>query len=144
MAAKPKLSIRSFTARLREASHNLAGADTAEVGKDEPGTGLDEGVGRVDKDATAPTGQPLQGRLDVPPRHREQYIVEAGRFLDGRRRGASAEFTHLVGKRAGTAAAAQDNLMPLRKRLARNRQRDLTCSDRPDPHRPVLSILSDA
>jgi hypothetical protein len=34
--------------------------------------------------------------------------------------------------------------MSMGKRLARNRKRNLTCSDRPDPHRLVLSIFREA
>jgi hypothetical protein len=83
----------------------------------------------------------VQGRLDVLPRHGEQHVVQTGRFLDGRRRRALAKFGHLAGERAGAAPAAQDNLMSAGKRLTRNCKRDLTCSDRPDPHRPVLSIF---
>ena len=44
--------------------------------------------------------------------------------------------TH-AGKRAGTAPAAQDNLMSSGKRFTRNGKRNGTRSDRPDPHRPV-------
>src|SRR6267378_6100096 len=181
MAAKPKLSIRSFTTRLvgffviprdedhapalaldrslvevghangierlddarpwREASHDLACPDTAKVGKNELGAGLGKGVGSVYEDTTVPLGQAAQGRLDVLPRHGEQHIVQTGRFLDGRGRSAPAKFGHLVGKRAGTAPTAQDNLMSSGKRFSRNCKRNGTRSDRPDPHRLVLSIF---
>src|SRR6516165_9435987 len=125
----------------RETGHNLAGADAAEVGKNELGGGLGERVGGVDEDTTVPLGQAAQGRFDVLPRHGEQHVVQTGRLLDGRRRGAPAEFGHLAGKRAGTASTAQDNLMSTSKRLPRNRKRNLTGSDRPNPHRSVLSML---
>jgi hypothetical protein len=41
----------------RETSHNLAGTDTAKVGKNQLGTGLGEGVGGVNDNATVPLGQ---------------------------------------------------------------------------------------
>src|SRR5262249_23291498 len=128
----------------REGSHDLAGTGTAEVGKNEIGAGLGERVGGVDEDSTLPLGQTAQGRLDVLPRHGEQHVVEIGRFLDGRRRGATDEVGPLIGKRDGTASTAQDNLMSPAKRLAGNRKCYLTCSDRPDPHRRVLSIFREA
>ncbi|MGC2200406.1 MAG: hypothetical protein WA633_09715 [Stellaceae bacterium] len=40
-----------------ETSHNLAGTDIAKVGKNQLGTGLDEGVGGVNEDATVPLGR---------------------------------------------------------------------------------------
>src|SRR6516162_5362103 len=125
----------------RKTSHDLTGADAAEVGKNELGAGLGERVRGVDEDATVPIGQTAQGRLDVLPRHGEQYVVQTGRLLDGRRRSSPADFAHLTGKSAGTSATAQDNLMSSGNRLSRNRQRNLTGSDRPNPHRSVLSIL---
>jgi len=88
-----------------------------------------------------PLGQGAQGRLDFLPRHGEQHVAQTGRLLDGRRRGASAELSRLAGKSAGTASTAQDNLMSSSKRLPRNRKRNLTGSDRPNPHRSVLSML---
>ena len=88
-----------------------------------------------------PLGQGAQGRLDFLPRHGEQHVAQTRRLLDGRRRGASAELSRLAGKSAGTASTAQDNLMSTGKRLARNRKRNLTCSDRPNPHCSVLSML---
>lgn len=145
MAAKPKLSIRSFTTRLdffvitgdedhvpalaldrpfvearhsngierlddprssRETSHNLTGTDTAEVGKNEIGTGLGERVGGVDENTTVPLRQAAQDRFDVLPRHGEQHLVQSGRLLDGRRRGAPAKFGHLAAKSAGTTSTA--------------------------------------
>ena len=53
----------------REISHDLAGADTAQVGKNEPGASLDKRIGGIDEDTTVPLGKPLQGRLDILPRH---------------------------------------------------------------------------
>src|SRR5207247_9968650 len=97
-----------------------------------------------EEDTAVPVRQAAQGSLDVLPRHGEQHVVQTRRFLDSRHRRAPAEFAHLVGKRTRTAPTAQDNLMSSGERLTRNRKRDLTCPDRPDPHRPVLSILSEA
>jgi len=73
-----------------------------------------------------------------------QHVVQTGRFRDGRGRRALAEFFDFVGECAGTAPAAQDNLMSAGKRLMRNGKRDLTRTDRPNPHRPVLSIFREA
>src|SRR5215469_12967989 len=131
MAAKPKLSIRSFTTRLDASSSpetkitrlpwpligpslkwairmelntltmRAPGAKPAtislapvppRVGKNKIGAGFDERIGGVDEDTTVPRGEAPQGRIDVLPRHGEQYVVETGRFLNGRRRGAPAEF----------------------------------------------------
>jgi len=177
MAAKPKLSIRSFTTRLDSASSpetkitrlpwSLTGpllkcamrmelnALTMRAPGAKPATislapmpprsartrlGLVSANGLLASMRT-PLGQGAQGRLDFLPRHGEQHVAQTGRLLDGRRRGASAELSRLAGKSAGTASTAQDNLMSTSKRLPRNRKRNLTGSDRPNPHRSVLSML---
>jgi hypothetical protein len=57
---------------------------------------------------------------------------------------AGADRITLSAKRAGAALTAHDNLMSSGKRLTRNRKRNVTRSDRPDPHQPLLSIFREA
>src|SRR3984957_17237291 len=150
MAAKPKLSIRSFTARLDSSSSPetkitrlpwpLTGPSLKRAMRMElnaltmrapaakpatisrapipPGSartslGLVSAKGLVVSMRTRPfhSGRPRKAASTFFQRHGEQHVVQTGRFLDGRRRSALAEFAHLVGKRARTTPAAQDNLM---------------------------------
>src|SRR4029077_811001 len=61
----------------RQGSHYLAGALAAEIREDEVGARLDERVRCIDEHPAIPGGQSLHRRLDVPPRHGQQNIVEA-------------------------------------------------------------------
>src|SRR6266852_387903 len=124
----------------RQGRHDLARALAAEIGEDELRSRLDEGIRRIDEHPAVPGGQALQRRLDVSPRHGEQYVVEARGFLNRGRGRTMTKLGDKVAEGIWTTPAAQDDFMAPGQRLSPECERDSAGADRAKFHAPSYRL----